>query len=131
MANRIADYLESQGKQVTYRDAQEGRIQELDSARWNIFVMSNYSFDLEFLGIDMISSIERCAHNKCIQILPVITGMRMEEVPDSLKWVTMISTEQENYEQIILCQIEGNLDIKPEFFYFSFYRTSRPNSLKI
>ena len=110
VANGIAEFLDRLGKKVVYRDAQDGKLQELESARWNIFVMSKYSFDKEFLGIDMISAIERCAHNKCIQILPVITGMRMEEVPDSLKWVTMISTEQENYEQMILCQIEGKLN---------------------
>lgn len=107
VAEGIATFLERHDKKVVCRDALQGTLAELDTAQWNIFVMSQDSFNREFIGIELISSIERCAQNKCIQILPVITGMRMEEVPDSLKWVTMISTEQDNYKQIILYQIEG------------------------
>ena len=110
VAEGIATFLERHDKKVVCRDALQGTLAELDTAQWNIFVMSQDSFNREFIGIELISSIERCAQNKCIQILPVITGMRMEEVPDSLKWVTMISTEQDNYKQIILYQIEGRLE---------------------
>ena len=44
-------------------------------------------------------------------MLYVISGMRMDEVPNALRWVTMISTEQKNYADIINDQMEGEYSV--------------------
>ena len=113
VAEKIASYLETHGKKVVTRSDDAGCWSELAKAQWNIFIMSQDSFKGDQYKIELISAIQRCAANRCIQMLPVITGIRMDEVPNALKWVTMISTEQHNYDEIILDQMEGMYDQGP------------------
>ena len=107
VAQNIASVLESRGKKVVTRSAGVGQWGELDNADWNIFIMSRDSFKGDHCKIELISAIFRCAVNKRIQMLYVISDMRMDEVPNALRWVTMISTEQKNYAEIIYDQMEG------------------------
>ena len=111
VAQNIASVLENCDKRVVTRSAGDGQWGELDNAAWNIVVMSRDSFKGDHCKIELISAIFRCAVEKLIQMLFVISGMRMDEVPNALRWVTMISTEQKNYAEIIYDQMEGEYSV--------------------
>ena len=109
VAAQLMKDLESNGKKVVPRDIISGQFSELDKSRWNIFILSKDSFDGKGCKLEWISAILRSAANNRIQIMTVISNMRMNEVPNALKAVTMISTTQRNYTEIILKQIDGKL----------------------
>ena len=107
-AASIAKYLEDKGKSVVSREYKQGQLGELCDARRNIFVISHHSFKGN-LNIELASAIFKCACNKCILMIPVVTGMKIDEVPDSLKWVTMLSADDKDFKEILLNRINGNV----------------------
>lgn len=106
-ADQLESYLHSHGKRVVPRDIDSGQFSELGESRWNIFILSKDSFRGKGCKLEWISAVFRSAANNRIQIMTVISNMKMNEVPNALKAVTMISTTQKNYEEIILRQIDG------------------------
>ena len=78
-------------------------------AKWNIFVISKQSFECNFIDIELVSAIFKCASDNRILTIPVVTGMSIDEVPTSLKWVTMLSTKEKDFKEILLNQIDGNV----------------------
>ena len=108
-AASIANYLEDNKLSVVRREYKQGQLGELCDARWNIFVISHDSFKGNYLNIELVSAIFKCACNKCILMIPVVTGMKIDEVPDSLKWVTMLSADDKDFKEILLNQINGNV----------------------
>ena len=111
IAEDLAKFLEDNKKPVVRREYKRGKLPELDDARWNIFIISKNSFGVgdNVLDIELASALCRCGDNKHIQMIPVVNGMKIDDVPKSLKWATMLGTEQENYKEIILRQIEGRV----------------------
>ena len=110
VAEHIQQYLKAHDQHVVYLEASEGQKQQLGTARWNIFVISKQSFEEAKIKIHPILATDRCAENKCSHILYVITELNMDVIPYSLNWATMINTEQNDYEELILNQIEGRVD---------------------
>lgn len=108
-ACRIAAFLESKNKSVITRGFMAGHLDELSTANWNILIISEETFKSDILNIELVSAIYRSAAEKHIQVLPIVTGMKMDQVPTALKWVTMLSTEQRDYKEIILQHIEGQV----------------------
>lgn len=110
VADSIATYLQSQEStniSVVTRDFRAGNLEELCDAKWNIFIMSRKTFEDNALNIELVSAMCKCATNRTLQVLPVVTRMDIGEVPNCLKWVTTLSTNQPNYQDIILKHIVG------------------------
>ncbi|KAL3848167.1 hypothetical protein ACJMK2_019041 [Sinanodonta woodiana] len=75
--------------------------------KWKIFVLSKEGLQSDMLKPQFIAAMTESIEENRLCVIPVLRGMKIEEVPDFIKWVTYLSSDEERYEEILIQTMEG------------------------
>ncbi|KAK3584772.1 hypothetical protein CHS0354_021233 [Potamilus streckersoni] len=75
--------------------------------KWNIFVLSKEGLESDMLKPQYIAAMTESIKEKRLCVIPVLRGMKIEEVPDFIKWVTYLSAEGYGYVERLIQAMKG------------------------
>ncbi|KAL3848166.1 hypothetical protein ACJMK2_019040 [Sinanodonta woodiana] len=76
-------------------------------SKWKILVLSKESLQSDMLKPQYIAAMTESIEENGIGVIPVLRGMKIEEVPDFIKWVTYLSAEDSDYVERLIRTMKG------------------------
>ncbi|KAK3584675.1 hypothetical protein CHS0354_001260 [Potamilus streckersoni] len=84
-----------------------GNFSYIGRGKWKIFVLSKEGLQSDMLKPQYISAMMESIDENRLCIIPVLRGMKIQEVPDFIKWVTYLSSDEEDYEERLIQTMKG------------------------
>ncbi|KAL3848164.1 hypothetical protein ACJMK2_019038 [Sinanodonta woodiana] len=106
VAERIESALEAHGWK--FEDGTgHSNFSYIGCGKWKIFVLSKEGLQRKLLKPQFIAAVTDSIDENRLCVIPVLRGMKIQEVPDCIKWVTYLSSDEGDCEERLIQTMKG------------------------
>ncbi|XP_062599437.1 stimulator of interferon genes protein-like [Saccostrea cucullata] len=117
IGHEMEEYLEKKGLKLARHEAGQRYFDLADAIEksyWTIVVLTRDALGDNTFAMQILILLERFVTEKKIRLIPVLVDTRYEDIPDALRFVTYVATdESKKYLERLLCTLKGK-DVKFE-----------------